>query len=279
MRARYILLLLVVLLLGLNRLHAADTKNTPEYLASFSVTIDTPLSVGSGIAFTRKDTKGNDVTFIWTAGHIVHHAQETDPILVIIVPEMTNNMTYTNFTDLTLSQDVSINGKFAYKTNIHATPIKLSPNENGDDLAVLRVNGKFFNANSVTFDLSDRIPKLGEPLYGISSPYGEDRCYSDGAFSGIGRVLEDVTFDQTSLIVFPGSSGGGAFATNGLCMGLNDVQRTANISYIVPVRRMHEWAKREGIEWAINPLVPMPSDEALKALPLLDQHPRPVKTK
>lgn len=282
MRALGVLVALVVLLFGTFSLAAADSRNIPEYLSSISVTINTPVSVGSGVAFTRKDANGNDVTFIWTVGHIPHHEDDGDlnSILNIIKSGLTNIAPkFTDYTNLIISQDVNIDGKYAYTTNLDAITIKISPVDTGEDLAVLRVNGKFFNTNTVTFDLSGRIPKLGEPLYDVSSAYGEDRCFSAGNIAAIGRSNDGKYYDQTTLVVFPGSSGGGAYTTDGKCIGLNDVMRAPCANYIVPIRRMQEWAKREGILWALDPSVPMPSDEKLKSIPLLDTKSRPIVKK
>jgi len=176
----------------------------------------------------------------------------------------------TYYTNLTVSQDVVINGKFAYTTNLSATLIKCSPDDEGNDLAVLRVNGKFFNNNKVEFDLSGRIPKLGEPLYAFAFPYGEP-MFTTGMFSYVGRVYDDYVYDQSSLIVYPGSSGGGVFNENQKCVGLVMRMRGAGLNYIAPIRRMQEWAKEEGIEWALNSSKPMPSAEELKKIPLLDK--------
>lgn len=260
----------------MNGLRAANPTTVPDYLSSISVRVKTPIgSSGSGIAFTRKDAYGKDVTYVWTAGHVCLH-RETIPFVYIgpkipmskirsVVP---TEITY--YTNLTVSQDVVINGKFAYTTNLSATLIKCSPDDEGNDLAVLRVNGKFFNNNKVEFDLSGRIPKLGEPLYAFAFPYGEP-MFTTGMFSYVGRVYDDYVYDQSSLIVYPGSSGGGVFNENQKCVGLVMRMRGAGLNYIAPIRRMQEWAKEEGIEWALNSSKPMPSAEELKKIPLLDK--------
>ncbi len=270
------MLVLLVVLLGMN-VRAADVISVPEFLDSISVTIDTPISSGSGVAFTRKDASGNDVTFIWTAGHIAHHYRPPDLFRVLLDPSATNAIVM-NFTNLTIIQNVVTNGQFAYKTNLHATVIKCSPIYSGHDLAVLRVDSKFFNTNTVTFDLSGRIPKLGEPLYGLSSPFEEGGSFSTGIYSGIGRVYDGLLYDQTSLNVYPGSSGGGVFLPDGRCVGLNIIMRAPNMNFIVPIRRMQKWAKQENVEWALDPSIPMPSEKVMKALPRNDRIYRPTRT-
>ena len=279
-------LILSVVLLGLVGCNATDSKSVPEFLVSVSVTVDTPESIGSGIAFTRKDSKGNNVTFIWTAGHVVRHHDVVDPLTFLFTNPGTNlpviippNHVYTYLTNLSVIQDVITNGEFAYKTNLCVTLIKCSPDDEGQDLAILRVEGNFFNTNTVVFDLSGRIPKLGEPLYGVSSPFSEYASFSTGVYSSIGRRVDGLVYDQTTLVVFPGSSGGGVFSTNGLCMGLNDAMRESGMNYIIPIRRIQKWAKEEHMEWALDPSIPMPSEEELKSLKLTDKTPRTMDLK
>jgi len=274
MKALRLLILIVVLLSGFYKLHAAS-ESIPERLASISVTVDTPSSIGSGVAFTRKDATGKDITFIWTVGHVICYHIEPDSILTLVVPSNTNGF-YLYYTNLIVYQNISVNGQFVYQTNAPVKIIKSSPNEIGQDLAVLQVEGKFFNKNSVVFDLSGNIPKLGEPLYGVSSPYGEDRSFSTGVCSGVGRNIDDLIFDQSTLIVHPGSSGGGVYSTDGKCIGLSVVMKADGVNYFVPIRRMQQWAKKEGIEWALDPSIPMPSEMELTTMTINDKTPRLV---
>ncbi len=52
----------------------ADSK-TAEHLQTVSVTIrsegEWSNGEGSGVIFTRKDSKGNQVNFVWTASHVI----------------------------------------------------------------------------------------------------------------------------------------------------------------------------------------------------------------
>jgi hypothetical protein len=284
-RALQLVVLLVVLLTG-NGLLAANPAGvpSPDFLSSISVTVSTPGGCGSGVAFTRKDANGEDVTFVWTAGHVVQH-RESIPFLFFGSPGSSNaaaivpksRMIY--YTNVTVMQDVIINGEYAYTTNLSATVIKSSPNETGNDLAILRVNGKFFNQNTVAFDLSGRIPKLGESLYGVSSPYGEWGMFDAGVLSFVGRNVDGTLYDQTTLIIFPGSSGSAVFNSEGKCMGLILIMRAPGMGYMAPIRRIQKWAKDEGVEWALDPKIPMPSADELKSLPREDKVPFVKKVK
>jgi hypothetical protein len=85
-----------------------------------------------------------------------------------------------------------------------------------------------------------------------------------------GRLIEKIVFDQTTVAAFPGSSGGGVYLADGRLVGL--VLRGAGETFnlIGPVRRLHDWSKRAGVEWAVNDKVKMPSEAVLKLLPVED---------
>jgi len=284
-RALLFLFLVVVLQIA-NLCVAADTNSVsiPEFLNSISVTIETPESYGSGVAFNRKDFDGNPVTFIWTASHVVHYKEILDAefLPLPILPQFendtndfffeTNEMVF-DFTNVTIHQDIITNGVFCCRTNLPAQLIKISTDDIGEDLAIFRVKGQFFNTNSVVFDLSGRIPRLGEPLYGVSSPFGESGTFCTGFISSVGRNVPEFnrTFDETSCVMYPGSSGGGAFSIDGKFIGMYILIKAPGLSYINPMRRIQSWAKKENVEWALDPSIPMPSNEELKSLPVKDK--------
>jgi hypothetical protein len=272
-------IILLVVLLNINGIKAADPIVTPDssYFSSISVRVITPKANGSGVAFPRQNANGRDVTFVWTVGHICQRKVFIPAVLIIskgktnVVQPPSSYISY--LTNVFISQDVTINGEYAYTTNLPAVVIKCSSVEDGNDLALLRVHGKFFNQNTVKFDLSGRIPRIGELLYNVGSPYDEWGMFTTGIFSFIGRNIDGLVFDQTTIVVFPGSSGSPVFSSNGKCVGLVTSMRAPNINYIVPIRRIQKWVHDEKIEWALDPNISMPSDEVLKELKRDDQIP------
>ena len=54
---------------------AEKKQSTADHLQNVSVTIrsegDFSNGEGSGVIFTRKDAKGNQVNFVWTAAHVI----------------------------------------------------------------------------------------------------------------------------------------------------------------------------------------------------------------
>jgi len=237
----------------------------PEYLQSISVKVVVGDGTGSGIAFTRKDADGKSVTFIWTAAHIFTH-HDADFFSVVI---STNHPGVpTQFADI--QQVVIKNGVEIGKKIKSAKLIKFSDDENGEDLAILKVTGEFFNKNTATFDLSGNIPHVNEDLYSMGSPYGLAQSFSRGYYEAIGRNLDGIIFDQSSCVIFSGSSGGGIFSIDGKYEGMSNVMRASSINFVVPIRRIHQWAIREHIEWALDPNCSMPSEKELKKLSMYD---------
>lgn len=266
------LIALLLLLVSTTNVKSADLS-IPEYLQSISVKVIVGSGAGSGIAFTRKDANGKDVTFIWTAAHIFTHHDDVD-IFSFLPDQQSNNFAVSTPPSPTLYADIQQiivkDGITIVKTNKSTKLFKFSDDDNGQDLAVLKVNGPFFNTNTVVFDLSNRIPKIGEPLYSMAAPYGYWGSLSIGIYSFIGRNIDDMLFDQSTTIVFPGSSGGGLFAFNGLYEGMSNIMKASNINFITPIRRIQQWVKAEKIEWLIDPTIPMPSDKEIKKINMWD---------
>ncbi len=262
-----IVLLLALLSFGCESL-SQDLQDIPQYLENISVTVKTPDSIGSGVVFTRKDSTGtNDITFVWSAGHIVSDKEEiivnfTIPLIVTNAPVLIK--------EVSILQPVIEDGRLIKYNSMVADVIKISDND-GEDLSIMRIRGKFYNTNTTNFYYGKKIPKMGTQFDTIGSPDNEKGSFSTGVCSFVGRVFEGRVFDQTTLVVYPGSSGGGVFlASNGQCVGITTIMSAPSINYMVPIRRMISWAKRENVEWALNPNVPIPTEKELKLLPLMD---------
>lgn len=237
----------------------------PEYLQSISVKIIVGDGTGSGIAFTRKDSNGKPITFIWTAAHIFTH-HDGDFFSLLLSTNRPN--VPTQYADI---QQVTVkNGVVVGKKTKSVKMFKFSDDENGEDLAILRVNGEFFNTNTVVFDLTGDVPHIGQSLYSMGAPYGLAQSFSPGYYSFIGRNFEGMIFDQTTCVIFPGSSGGGIFSVDGKYEGMSNVMRASSINFITPIRRIQKWVEREHIEWTLDPTCPMPSEKELKKISLYD---------
>jgi hypothetical protein len=262
-------------------LYKKDTVS-PDYLRSISVTVDLPKSEGAGVAFTRKDSQGKDVTFIWTDAHVVtkdttiqHAIYKLDQFFGVIYQEsteITEPIVQTNINIIKLGctiEGISSPKVISFTNEVEV--IKYSDKDTGEDLAILKVKGDYLNKNSVKFALNES-PKYGEDLYVIGSPNEDDESICTAVVACPGRVNDGKLFDQITGFIHGGSSGGGAFLKrNGECIGLVRAVEKVGLNFIIPTRRMLQWARRENVEWALNPNVPMPTDEELKHLPLKDR--------
>ena len=102
--------------------------------------------------------------------------------------------------------------------------------------------------------------------------------YTTGVLSQTGRTLSMKganvkVFDQVTAVAFPGSSGGGVYLKNsGEYVGMltQGVMQMQGFNFIVPVRRIHAFAKAAKIEWALDPSVPLPKLTEIENLPVED---------
>ena len=257
---------LILLMLGICLSYSSETNSPtiPEYLQSISVKIDIPEGTGSGVVFTRTDATGtNKISFIWTAGHLFH--QKNNMFDIFFLGLISTNEAVIDHAEI--SQLISVDGMAAPAgSNILARLIKCSKT---NDLALLQLEKPFFNTNTAIFDLSSRIPRTGERVFSVSAPMGSDGTFSEGVYSFIGKKKWGKVFDQTTCVVYPGSSGGGFFLTNGICIGLAIAYQAPTINYIIPMRRIQEWAKYENLEWALDPTLPIPTEKEIKAITIV----------
>jgi hypothetical protein len=224
----------------------AETYN-PEALQNISVTVKTSGGTGSGVLMTRDGTN-----YVLTAGHVVDGVRK--------VQNYTDNASgerkrLTKFDPVKVVREVIKDGRSVGKMEIEAEVICFSSADYGDDLALLKLRDKITD-DSATFYAGSAIPGSGTPVSHVGSFLGQDgsNSFSEGKISQIGRMLNDHVFDQTSAPAFPGSSGGGVFmAATGEYIGTLVRGAGETFNLIVPVRRIKEWAKRQGVEFLFDP--------------------------
>ncbi len=243
---------------------ALAAPDVAQHLQDISVTIRTTDAEGSGVIKTRK-VDGQEVNFVWTAAHVVAGLRYTEKV----IGADGTPRTATKFHDCAIVKELIQDGRRVGELKMEARVIRYCA---AQDLALLAVRKKDFVKDSVSFWLDPNAPALGTPLYHVGSMLGQAGANSmtSGIISRIGRVLDEKTFDQTTVAAFPGCSGGGVYRQDGLYVGMlvRGAGETCNL--IVPVRRMHEWAQAARIEWALDDQVPMPSAQELAALPVED---------
>ena len=102
----------------------ADSK-TAEHLQTVSVTIrsegEWSNGEGSGVIFTRKDSKGNQVNFVWTAAHVIDNLRTERKILVNGSPK-----TLVEFKDPVVIKEIRQNGRTVGRLQMDAEVLKYS---------------------------------------------------------------------------------------------------------------------------------------------------------
>jgi len=249
-------------------------QTTAEHLQNVSVTIRAESGYsageGSGVVFTRKDSKGNLVNFVWTAGHVIDNLRSERKVLVNGAPR-----TLVEFKDPVIIKEIRQNGRTVGRLQMDAEVLKYSDADDGHDLALLRIRKLNFVTDTVTFYLDkDNIPPLGTDLLHVGSLLGQlgANSMTDGIYSQHGRLIKDLNkhvFDQTTCTAFPGSSGGGVYLkSDARYVGMLVRGAGEGFNLIVPVRRMVEYCGKHKIMWALDKNVKMPSEDDLKKMPI-----------
>lgn len=217
------------------------SKTVPySYLQDISVKVVVNSGSGSGVLFCR-EVAGEYRTFVWTAGHVASSLKRNDG----------------TFRNATIKYERRHLGWLIGELKQEAKVIAYSNQYTGEDLALLEIIGNNHRWSSADF-ANDDIQQVGTEVIHVGSAAGFHNSVSLGVVSQIDREYRGKSYDQTSTMAYPGSSGGGVYMTNGKCIGLVTLGVGPGLNFYVPVRRMRAWAKKEGIEWAMDPSVPVP---------------------
>lgn len=238
-------------------------QDLAKHLQDVSVTIHAGNSQGSGVIKTR-----NGINYVWTAGHVVAGLREHR---VVVDPKTGATKTVIGFNDAKVVKELIEDGRSVGRLEMDAEVLRYSDAENGEDLALLRIRKKGFEAASVKFYLGDTITGSGTELFHCGSLLGQmgSNSVTRGIVSQHGRVIDNKVYDQTTCAAFPGSSGGGVYLSNsGLYCGMIVRGAGETFNLTVPIRRMREYAKRVKIEWAIDDNVAVPDNKTIYSTPV-----------
>ena len=256
---------------------APTTGGIVQNLQDISVTIRSGNSQGSGTLFTRKIGDSEDtVTFVWTAAHVVDNLRK---MRSVIDPETGTPRLVVEFQDAEVVREFTEDGRRIGEMKFDARVVRYSDAEKGEDLALLMIRRKNYVGANVTanFYLDKDIPPIGTELYHVGSLLGQvgSNSLTTGVVSQIGRVLDlganGVIFDQTTVTAFPGSSGGGVYLKgDGRYMGMLVRGAGEQFNFVVPARRLTDWAEKAKIKWAVDPSVALPSLDEIAKLKVED---------
>lgn len=236
-----------------------DTDSVEELLKA-SVMIRCKDGTGSGVIF-----KNGETDFVWTAAHVVSSHQQIKTVIDAATGQPKVSIRYA---DVGVSQPIFEDGRKVGERLYFASIIRFSDIEQeGEDLALLRVYKKRAFAGGIRFLSLKSIPRPGDKLWHIGSMSGAEgsNTLTDGIFSVAGRLriggmhnetCHPKVYDQISVPAIRGCSGGGVFLkSTGECVGLLTEGITGGVetpNCIVPARRIHKFAKRSRCEWAVN---------------------------
>lgn len=249
----------------------APTEVTADDAVAASVTVSAEGGTGSGVVF-----KNGESSFVWTDAHVVADAQR---VRTAVDPQTGKQKVVVTYSDVSVVTEDFQGGRKVGETRRLAKVVRYGED---DDLAVLLVYEKGYGKKSAKF--GDAPPKLGAAVWHVGSFHGKlgANSVSEGVVGAVGRLRKDfgpdetnspVVFDQATAIAHHGSSGGGVFLkSNGECLGLvshylnvKDGLFTHGSFCYSPARRMREFAKRTGCEWAVDEKVKVPDLAAIMA--------------
>lgn len=240
-----------------------DKEDVAQYLQDISVTIRASGSEGSGVI-----TNVNGHNYVWTAAHVVANLRKTRSI----IDGSGSPKVVVEFDDAEVVKILVEDGRAVGQMRFNAEVLRYSDARHGEDLALLKVRKKNLSPQHVHFYLDEKIPAIGTSLYHVGSLLGQDGSNSmtTGIVSQVGRVFRGQIYDQTTCAAFQGSSGGGVYLQDGryVSMIVRGAGETFNLT--VPMRRLHKWAKKVGVDFTLDASVNVPSDETLKSRPIED---------
>lgn len=240
-------------------------KDLSDYLQAISVTVSAGTASGSGCLVSTTD----GTTWVWTAGHVVSHLRT-----VRKVGDSTGGTkNIVEFEDAKVVQINVQDGRKVRESSWLAETIRYSNADFGEDLALLRLREKDVKATSTVFYQDEAVPKLATKIFHCGSLLGQEGAQSitEGIISQHGRLINKVVYDQSTATAFPGSSGGPICLSDGRYIGMLVRGAGETFNFYVPIRRMKAWAKRVGVEFALNPNVTVPSEDVLKRAAIDDE--------
>lgn len=244
-----------------------DKDNVSQYLQDISVTIRAGRAEGSGVI-----TNINGTNYVLTCGHVVAHLRKTRTV----IGNDGGPKVVVEFDDAEIVKELIEDGRTVGELRFAAEVLRYSDADHGEDLALLRVRKKNLTPHYVHFylekdkDGKPKIPAIGTDLYHVGSLLGQSGSNSmtTGIYSQVGRLYNGVVYDQTTCAAFPGSSGGGVYLKDGRYVGqiVRGAGETFNL--IVPFRRLENWAKKVGVDFVLDPSIPVPDETTLKSVPI-----------
>ncbi len=206
------------------------THSTEDFLA-MSVKVSVGYGNGSGVLFTR-EVDGVTKTYVLTAGHVAAQVGMSDDKRAAIRLEYRHEGLVVGFAEC-------------------AAECVVYDDQGGHDLALLEILQDDFRPLRICAVLhSGTVPRVGTEVAHVGCTRGLYNSYSEGVISQTDVDFRGKNLDQTTVMAYPGSSGGGVWIKEtGELYGVLVQGIGPGINFIVPARHIIEWADRNGVEW------------------------------
>lgn len=232
------------------------------------VCVLTDHGYGSGVIF-----KNRGRTFVWTAAHVLADSRRIETVIDL---GKGTSKTKVYFGNVLVKQPLFQNGVKVGDNFRLARVLRYGDFQQGkEDLGLLEILDARFGGKGVIFTRS--APTIGQSVWHVGSMGGTagECSVVKGMISALGRLRSEgrpdqrfgLTYDQISLPLQGGSSGGGVFdQESGTCLGLVSeklIHQTECLNCLIPTRVMLAYARRTDCLWAMDStlVVPENSDE------------------
>lgn len=147
----------------------------------------------------------------------------------------------TNFHVIEKSQRVFVK---IYDEQIH--PVEVLHMNADLDIAILYVS--LINLPTLRLGNSNNI-KDGEDIIAIGAPMGLDYSVTSGIIGNPSRIINEKSYIQISVPIFPGNSGGPLINDNGEVIGVNTfmLEDTQGIGFAIPINEVIKYINEQGI--------------------------------
>jgi hypothetical protein len=227
-----------------------DVPDVLPDIASQFAFVETPIAAGSAVLVRTHDANGKVVLLAWTCSHVINqHLAEGNSAkksgLFSSVPPPSKLFYIT----------VTIGSK-TYPAHVVACG---DDSTGGVDVAVLMVDNPPSDTGSAEF--TAEVPTTGSKVYHLGAAFAQHDPpnFLTGMVSSVGRKIDGSISDEFEMSVAPGCSGGGVYTIRGKVEGLMEFHLSDGICADVPARVIIEWARRNGVEWALDNHLPVPA--------------------
>lgn len=199
-----------------------------EQVMEASVLVQAEHFAGTGFVIQRT----NGAYYVWTAAHVVKD----------MLPEQ-----------LQVRKQIKNDDGFVEETRAWAVE-SITVSDDEYDLALLKLTPHSVTSNTLaTARFSTSPYRVGQKVFAVGNPYLCGLTVTSGTVSQKGVAIpKEKTKDQTDCPIFPGNSGGPICNLDGGVIGVVVSRRAETFGYFVPVRVIRQFAKENGIEWAVE---------------------------